>query len=72
MRRACKNTHYSDSHGRLILTLKPRYNFVEVPFTMPGMTKDFNIFADIRENASGISKLAMRREIPILGLSGLG
>ena len=56
----------TDQTGRLILKLKPRYNFDEVPNIIPSMTKNFSLFADIQECAMGISKLAMRREVPII------
>jgi hypothetical protein len=55
----------TDKIGRLILKLK----FDEVPITIPSMTRDFSLFADIRDCAFGISKLAMRREVPIKGLA---
>ena len=58
----------TDKIGRLILKLKPRYKFDEVPITIPSMTRNFSLFADIRDCAFGISKLAMRRKVPIKGL----
>jgi len=59
----------TDKIGRLIMKLKPRYKFDEVPITIPSMTRDFSRFADICDCAFGISKLALMREVPIKGLA---
>lgn len=50
---------------RLVLKLKPRYNFDEVPYTFPGKSRNLRIYNDINGCALGISKLAMKREVPV-------
>ncbi len=57
-------TYTTDKIRRTVLKLKPQYNFDKVSITIPSMTRNFSLFSDIRNCACGISKLAMRREVP--------